>query len=65
MKKEKELKTLKDIEKDTEMNYWLGKIIRAEAIKWVKEYFPNNPAGEIFGIRDFMEFHNITEEDLK
>jgi len=38
-------------------------VVKQEAIKWVKEFrkHPTNSLGEI----EFMEFHNITEEDLK
>ena len=38
------------------------KVIKAEAIKWVKEKDMEN-GSEAYS--DFCEFHNITEEDLK
>ena len=34
------------------------------AIKWVKKYFPINKKGYEFTLGDFMEFHNITEDNL-
>jgi hypothetical protein len=47
-------KTLKDIE-----TYYDTSKIKAEAIKWVKE------KDWKLNKEDFMEFHNITEENLK
>ena len=49
------LKTLKDID----FVGWMSgrEIIKAEAVKWVKEK-------EFMTEYDFMEFHNITKEDL-
>ncbi len=80
MTKEK-LKTLKDLEeilKKTCPTYdefihnaalmAIGvtmKTLKAEAVKWVKEFFPINKKGYQFTLGDFMKFHNITEEDLK
>jgi len=79
MKKEKELKTLKDLEihhqvepvneKQIKVNgtlfgRWNSIIIqpmdlKAEAIKWVKEMSDEDD------ITPWMEFFNLTEEDLK
>jgi len=69
-----ELKTLKDIRFDGFRGdeNWSKKRIKEEAIKWIK-YCRRRTAiyGYNIGERlpmaesDFMEFHNITEEDLK
>jgi len=63
------LKTLKDFgTKDLE---WVNiNELKAEAVKWVKEkYNLKYTTGVGFhadkGWLEFMEFHNITEEDLK
>ena len=60
------LKTLKDIEKEVYEKMGISLIhpgkIKAEAIKWVK-YFRKIP--DSIEEDKFMEFHNITEEDLK
>ena len=55
------LKTLNDIT----LHSWEREMIKAEAIKWVK--FGKNPNGDqqIFTREEWMEFFNITEEDLK
>lgn len=60
----KNLKTLKEIN-------WTGflaeemvkKLIKAEAIKWVKKYYGTYVLKHMDNI--FIKFHNITEEDLK
>jgi len=55
------LKTLKDlwgVVEDTDMHDWVSvQKLRQEAIKWVK-------SGNL-GDEDWMEFFNITENDLK
>lgn len=60
--KMKKLKTLKDLEIESHFETYADFVfideLRAEAIKWVKEYhFP--PFGT------FCEFFNISEEELK
>lgn len=72
------LKTLKDMPKRYSMNHPIEKSgyyvfideLKQEAIKWVKkrekEY--DDIEGEGYGrqyLIELMEFHNITEEDLK
>ena len=71
------LKTLKDLEKETELRMSNGNVVRrnfdiikAEAVKWVKEKFNlKHTIGCGFhadkGWLEFTQFHNITEEDLK
>ncbi len=67
------LKTLKDIEEETAKKAGLkvedvlvdGFDVRQEAIKWVKKFFPISKKGYEFTLGDFMEFFNITSEDLK
>ena len=62
----KPLKTLKDL-MGVEANdkaYVSYDELKAEAIKWVKETRRINPEKRI-DCHLFMEFHNITEEDLK
>ena len=62
-----ELKTLKDIEFEglwgknfPRMHAWkTRKILKAEAIKWVKEFDDKNTK------EAFKHFFNLTEEDLK
>ena len=39
--------------------------LRAEAIKWVKSFYPLNKRGQTLSRGDFMKFHNITGDDLK
>ena len=60
---ELKLKTLKDLD----INYMYGrgafeKLLKAEAIKWRKEFMKAKPQ---IMIRDWDDFFNITEEDLK
>ncbi len=58
------LKTLKDF--DCKGCYCkLAPELKQEAIKWVKEKRLNSPCGECKDGEKFMEFFNITEEDLK
>jgi len=58
------LKTLKDIDHILDAScgkaekFYRESLIKKEAIKWVKEY------PFTFTKETFMEFHNITEEDL-
>ena len=73
--KMEKLKTLKDIEQVSSADReWISKPqLKQEAIKWVKE--ENKQWQESLGERNnvpisprsimMMEFHNITEEDLK
>ncbi len=52
------LKTLKDLG----LGYMYEKDIKEEAIKWVKDMHSKG----IYGFsKPFIEFHNISEEDLK
>ena len=55
------LKTVKDLGNDVN---WIGRLIlKKEAIKWVKQ---DKDFDKKYPWRDiFMNFHNITEEDLK
>ena len=66
------LKTLKDLEVKGEFvnkRYVFSDKLKAEAIKWVKKWIKDDNV--VFGILDntpyrlFMEFHNITSEDLQ
>ena len=63
----KELKTLKDLMKPAHCRNYAMLIkageIKAEAVKWVKEFEkkPFNGEAKIW----FMKFHNLTEADLK
>ena len=63
-----ELKTLKDIPK----NYLGGerltleqyqRELKAEAVKWVKKFY--NPNKTTMEIKNWINFFNLTEEDLK
>ena len=63
----KEFKTLKDLDCEcNEKNCQFVDVdeLKAEAIKWVKE---EGICKDCDGVceHDFLEFHNITEEDLK
>lgn len=67
----KDLKTLKDLTNEDEMNSYSNdnckdfvKDLRQEAIKWVKNYskHANKDVGEC---ALFINFFNITEEDLE
>jgi len=72
------LKTLKDLkqymcENHIKKGLWHRAVtkeeLKAEAVKWVKfrfkgEVFEDHVTGEL-GINNFMEFFNLTEEDLK
>ena len=70
-----ELKTLKDFrvyrkpifestEKMKEGINWVCDELKAEAVKWIKDALKNKPIhqDELF---IFMDFFNLTEEDLK
>jgi len=75
------LKTLKDIMEDNKyddnsryFSYQHSKILKEEAIKWVKHWKKElNTLAEVHGYRSilegeieaFMEFFNITDEELK
>ncbi len=52
------LKTLKDLE----WKYDTIVALKQEAIKWVKQQIKD---GRLMAANDFMNFFNITEEDLK
>ena len=60
-----ELKTLKDLEEGKYSFKGLVRLdhLKAEAVKWVKEFEkkPFNGEAKIW----FMKFHNLTEDDLK
>jgi len=63
LRKLKTLKDLRTLDLDSETE------LKAEAVKWVKKY-KNSKAklhfyGDIKVAEAFMEFFNITEEDLK
>ena len=59
---EEKLMTLKDI--DDNLNVaWKSKL-REEAIKWYKSNIDKPPKDRISG-SDWLEFFNITDEDLK
>jgi hypothetical protein len=59
-----ELKTLKDIEGGMGEYYEVFyKNLKAEAVKWVKEYKTHYDGYAEAGA--LMEFFNLTEEDLK
>ena len=55
------IKTLKDLDLAENMD---RRIIKAEAIKWVKMMMRGRSTFHTY-IEDFKMFHNITEEDLK
>ena len=66
----KELKTLKDMglrneRRKIKFGHWYidGDELKAEAVKWIKEFEkkPFNGEAKIW----FMKFHNLTEDDLK
>lgn len=58
------LKTLKDLkeEDDTEPFFYFGDDLKAEAIKWHKEF---KKMKRLITIEDWELFFDITEEDLK
>jgi len=61
-----ELKTLKDLKADVPVSQIEDVdsfLLKAEAVKWVKSFTPEKRMIEIRSI--FMEFFNITEEDLQ
>ena len=61
------LKTLNDIfERKSFANNVIKETIKEEAIKWVKiKRLQYNPIEWLAKFIEFMEFHNITEEDLE
>ena len=70
------LKTLKDIEIGCKhcLGAWVSsEKLKQEAIKWVKKHSAkekdccwNKPISECWGMgKDWIDFFNITEEDLK
>jgi len=62
-----ELRTLKDLRLyDYSDGCRCEELIKAEAVKWIKEYEKkNNYADYGIVIETFKHFFNITEEDLK
>jgi len=62
-KTSRSLRTLKDLYTQDEDE--LMRNIKEEAIKWVKEKRRLGKEGLIDNRLTFMNFHNITEEDLK
>ena len=73
-----ELKTLKEIFEKSKYKDIIERELKAEAVKWVKEWkkqikesninvelSDEQKAGYIFGITNFKHFFNLTEEDLK
>jgi len=62
-----ELKTLKDIklsyDYDTDCN--LKEELKAEAVKWVKKWQNKSWTSNPEPAEAFIDFFNITEEDLK
>jgi len=73
MKNTEELKTLKDLHKihsavgyEEEGSDWVNlKGLKAEAIKWVKRWQKNSWTQNPESAEAFMDFFNISEEDLK
>jgi hypothetical protein len=69
MKDEEGLKTLKDLEDDPtkETSYLTIKNIKAEAIKWVKEYLKryDEESQDVYADDFIKHFFNLTEEDLE
>ncbi len=64
--KDFELKKIKEVREDLiNSNNELLKNIKAEAIKWVKKKLEENPETWFLECEMMIEFHNITEEDLK
>ena len=74
-----DLKTLKDLNKELEEWHnrdspdWVMRWLRTEAINWVrhkrqtiKEHFPDS-TDELINLQgsDFVDFFNLTEEELK
>ena len=64
------LKTLKDMECKGETHgfreRWISETeLKAEAVKWVKKNFNKDWSDNDLNYLDWMEFFNITEEDLK
>ena len=60
------LKTLKDIDTiGTDTLKWINSNkLRQEAIKWVKFYVDKHRQG-VYPVEAFINFFNLTEEDLK
>ena len=73
---EKELKTLKDLSRmQRHNNYRIveEETLKAEAVKWVKDMraealvagYPYKELGDRDAVIKFINFFNLTEEDLK
>ena len=59
------LKTLKDLDLNVNEYSDAEYIIKQESIKWVKERMITSLIGDYTAKKYFMDFFNITEEDLK
>ena len=55
------LKTLRECYMSDGRNF--EQVVREEAIKWLKIYY--HPDKTTLPMRIWLDFHNITEEDLK
>lgn len=61
----KELKTLKDFKTDFYESLELKEKLKAEAVKWVKVWQQNSWTINPEPVEAFIDFFNLTEEDLK
>ena len=59
------LKTLNEFDPEPCCHAINHRELREEAIKWVKERMITSLIGDYTAKKYFMEFFNITEEDLK
>ena len=60
------LKTLKDITKENEFEFDSLKALKAEAVKWMKDFEGRMYDNELQYSSEFIKhFFNLTEEDLK
>jgi len=60
-----ELKTLKDIPLPILQSFEIRKLLKSEAVKWVKEKTCNEKDIEWIMNEWIKHFFNLTEEDLK
>jgi len=65
-----ELKTLKELGTDNDDRLVWKILLKQEAIKWIKKYTTLSKDRvrfkvKEFGFREFMNFFNITDEDLE
>ena len=69
------LKTLKDLKRDVPLTtptsssllqgVLLETELKAEAVKWVKEFEPDHEKGDITCLTWIKHFFNLTEEEIK